>query len=55
MLDADRTMQRDYPSETGAFNWVIGFQDNRAALVTDLAWIDPDGTNPDERITKVTV
>ncbi|HET7055450.1 MAG TPA: VWA domain-containing protein, partial [Thermomicrobiales bacterium] len=55
MLDGDRTALREYPSETGAFSWVIGFQDDRAALVTDLAWIDPDGTNPDERISKVTV
>ena len=55
ILDADTTVVREYPSETGAVSWVIGFEDNRAAQITELAWIDPGGSDPTQRFTAVNV
>jgi len=55
ILDADTTVVREYPSETGAVNWVIGFEDNRAAQITELAWIDPVDSDPTQRFTAVNV
>ena len=27
-------------------SWVIGFQDDRAALLTELQWVDPPPSDP---------
>lgn len=36
-------------------SWTIGFSEERAAEIVSLGWIDPAGSNPDARFTKVTV
>ncbi|MEZ4596861.1 MAG: hypothetical protein R3C32_08465 [Chloroflexota bacterium] len=36
-------------------HWVIGFQDDRAALLTRLEWVDPAGSNPQLRLRRVRV
>jgi hypothetical protein len=35
--------------------WVVGFQDDRAAQVTELDWADPPGSDPAARFTSVDV
>ena len=35
--------------------WVIGFQDDRAAQVTQLEWVDPSGSDPGGRMKQVDV
>ena len=35
--------------------WVVGFQDDRAAQVTELQWVDPPGSDPNARFTSVDV
>ncbi len=35
--------------------WVIGFQDDRAAEVTALQWVDPDGSDPGARFRSVDI
>ncbi|GIW04524.1 MAG: hypothetical protein KatS3mg059_1144 [Thermomicrobiales bacterium] len=39
----------------GQASWVIGFEDDRAAQITELQWIDPDGSVPEERFERVTL
>ena len=33
--------------------WVIGFQNNRAARITELQWVDPTGSNPEQRFPQI--
>lgn len=35
--------------------WVVGFQDDRAAQITQLQWVDPTGSDPKARFTSVDV
>jgi hypothetical protein len=35
--------------------WVIGFNDDRAAQITELQWVDPPDSTPDARFTRVMV
>ena len=36
-------------------SWVIGFQDDRAALLSELQWVDPAGSDPSARLKRVHV
>ncbi len=35
--------------------WVVGFQDDRAAQVTELEWVDPEASDPAMRFTDLAV
>ena len=36
-------------------SWTVGFWEERAANVSEMEWVDPDGTNADARFNSVTV
>ncbi|MET0773251.1 MAG: hypothetical protein ABWZ82_09220 [Candidatus Limnocylindrales bacterium] len=44
-----------YAKEGERLSWVLGFQDDREALLERLEWRDPDGSNPAIRIRRVEV
>jgi Mg-chelatase subunit ChlD len=43
------------PQETSEAIWVIGFQDGRAAQVTEIGWHDPPGSQPDLRLGRIDI
>ncbi len=60
MLDEDtrrQTLQvdRDESSRDDRFEVVIGFQDGRAAQVTELRWYDPEDSDEEQRLPSVAV
>jgi hypothetical protein len=56
MLLDDRTERLvTYATAGESLSWVIGFQDDREALVDRLEWQDPDGSDPAIRMRRVDV
>lgn len=55
MLDDERRREELYLRDGGRFDMVIGFHAGRAALVTHIDWLDPDGSTPDGRLDSVEV
>ncbi|MGC4105501.1 MAG: discoidin domain-containing protein [Thermomicrobiales bacterium] len=55
MAMADGAVQTVSVPQGGTVTWITGFQDDRAALVTSLTWVDPVGSDPAARIDAVTV
>lgn len=55
MAMADGVMQTVAVPQGGTVSWMVGFQDDRAALVTSLVWADSTGSDPASRIEAVTV
>jgi hypothetical protein len=41
------------PRQTSSATWVMGFQDGRAAQVTELGWTDSPGSRPEVRLERV--
>lgn len=52
---ADGAVQTVAVPQGGTVSWIVGFQDDRAALVSSLVWVDPPGSDPATRIDAVTV
>ena len=46
---------RTFDREAGALEIVLGFQEGRAAQITELHWQDPTSTTPEERADRVDV
>ncbi len=55
VLDAEATRQWLYPPAGAPMTWVVGFLHGRAAQITGLEWVDPDGSDPSARARRVTV
>ncbi len=55
ILDADTARQTLDLGDPRTFGMVVGFQDGRAARVTEVRWIDPGSSKPDERLERVDV
>jgi hypothetical protein len=55
VLTPDDRRETDYPGDAAAIDWVIGFNDNRAALIIEINWVDPLDTDPATRLTEVEV
>jgi Mg-chelatase subunit ChlD len=53
MADASPWLLGFDPRETSTASFAIGFQDGRAAQVTELAWIDPPGSRSDLRLSRL--
>ena len=53
----DDELDRDTASfdDDGTFELVIGFQEGRAAQITELRWTDPEGTKPEEQVPALEV
>ncbi|HEU5430633.1 MAG TPA: VWA domain-containing protein, partial [Thermomicrobiales bacterium] len=54
IVSADPT-RRTLALDGGVAQWAIGFRDDRAARITELQWVDPDGSTPDARFTDVSL
>ncbi len=61
-VDAEQMLTEDptprvqfFPSPSIRPTWVIGFQDDRAARLQQLQWVDPSGSDPAIRSTKVDI
>ena len=54
LLDEDQTPQT-LSVASSAEQWVVGFQEDRSAQVRQLDWVDPPGSDPTARMTKVAV
>ena len=55
ILDADLTREWTGDTSGEALTFVVGFQDDRAAEITELRWVDPEGSDPAARIDSVDV
>lgn len=55
MLDDERRREELYLRDGQRFDMVLGFHAGRAALVTHIDWLDPDGSTPDRRLDSVEV
>jgi hypothetical protein len=55
ILDADRTRETTGDTGRGELTMLLAFQDDRAAQVTELGWVDPDGSDPAARLETVAV
>lgn len=55
MLDADRGRETTSGTSGDEFLLVLGFRDDRAAQITELGWVDPDGSDPATRLESIAV
>ena len=55
VLTEDPTPSKTYLPGGTPIHWVTGFQDDRAAQVTRLEWVDPAGSDPKTRFPAVDV
>ena len=55
LLTEDPTAWRPFLSRFDTPQWVVGFQDDRTAQVTQFEWVDPPGSVPEQRPDLVTV
>ena len=55
MLTPDTALQSINMKPGTQANWVVGFNEDRAAEVTGLQWVDPDGSSPDTRFNSVQI
>ena len=55
LLTEDPTPAKAYLPAGTPIHWVTGFQDDRAAQVTRLEWVDPSGSDPKTRFAAVDV
>jgi hypothetical protein len=53
LLTQDPRSWQIYDKAGVRLTWVIGFQDDRAAQVTQLQWVDPSGSDPTGRMESV--
>ena len=55
MLDEGNDVPPVYLAPGAVVEWQIGFKDSRAALLTELQWVDPAASNPEARFATVRV
>ena len=55
LLSEDPTRQTLSTESPVSVVWTVGFQDDRAAQVTELQWVDPRGSDPKARFRRVDV